>query len=153
MKLISCSIVLTLLLSGCSHTRPQIADDSATDVLLSAPGLVKGRALYVIYGVPGVLSEEEEGESIPPEPIPGVAIHFKGYGRTYTVTSEQDGTYQIELPAGNYRIGWIAPWEKDAPEEVDPFRSRPLPKMLTEIEVDAGEEYEKDIPVESTFID
>ena len=151
MKLISCSMVLLLLLSGCSHTRTQ-RSDSTTDSVPSDLGLVKGRTVHVTYGLPGALSEEP-GKPIPPEPIPGVIIYFKGDGRTYTITSGQDGTYQVELPPGNYRISWICPWEKDIAEGADLFSDRHLRKELTEIEVEDGEVYERDLPVEVTFID
>lgn len=151
------ALVTMVLASGCA-SNPQSGSAKSTDTATpdrrpSRPdvGLVMGRTMCITFGLPGALAGKP-GKPIPRRAVPEVEVHFKGDSGDYTVTSGADGTYSIELPPGQYRIGWLHSWERE--READPFESSEhLGPEVREITVEAGKIYELELPVISMFVD
>ncbi len=59
----------------------------------------------------GVIYEDEDGNGFytPGEGLGGVAILARGAGEDYTAVAMTSGGYQMELPDGDYSVGFFAP--------------------------------------------
>ncbi len=136
MKTLCFALAVALVAGGALFAQ----DKPGTTPSATAQAVVKGKTMLIMQG---------RSPLPPPSPTGDVDVCFKCGESIFKTTSGADGTYSIELPAGSYQIGWVAT-NKDA-KDVDPFdrsRSRrPLGKETTEIQVEAGKTYERDLPV------
>lgn len=132
-----CIALLAALLFG---SAPYAQDKPGATPPAPATGVVKGITLRIMQGRPPLP---------PPSPVGAIEVYFKSGENIFQTTSGEDGAYSIELPPGAYRIGWRAGHEQA--KDADPFdhsRSRrPLGPETTEIRVEAGQTYERDLPV------
>lgn len=135
-KTLCFALTVTLLIGGSLFAQDKLSPPPP----VPPHAVVKGRTMFIMQG---------RAPLPPPSPTGDVDVYFKSGENIHQTTSEKDGAYSIELPPGVYQIGWVA-MNEDA-KSVDPFdrsRSRrPMGKEITEIQVEAGKTYERDLPV------
>ncbi|WP_448577901.1 hypothetical protein [Thermosphaera sp.] len=147
----------TMMLASCGHMTPKSDDGTQKGTGRPTPtptrsdhGLVTGKTLHITYRIPGILIGKPS-KPIPPRAIASVDVYFQTGTNTFKATSGSDGVYSIELPPGDYRIGWILPWQKEHTKNLDPFRAAEC--LREEIKVEAGKTYEIYLPVSIMFVD
>lgn len=121
-----------------SQPRPQ------DTVLLGSDAMVSGRTVQVTIGVPGALMGKP-GKPIPVHPVGGSLVRFSGEGKPLEVMSKKDGSYQVKLAPGKYKIYFKAPGQID-------WQPRNEADVKT-IEIKSGDSLKLDIPVLTLAVD